>query len=735
MKNILFTFSFLWIWISSSAQDSTIAPVSQPIQKLDTILATAPKPDSIIKPKYDIRRAEINERIDGYQLKADRFDDIEDGKVYVDFDRSISPVVSYVLLQMVDSIQYMVEESDILSHREKQRYLTNLSNTVQSWYSDALDGYFVFKRYQDRIENMYYLYKNLDKASLLDFLKRHADASMSNIACFSERRAAFDFLKYYANYKPNQILDQSKEYNKEMYFDTLLVELCKVAPSTVTRYLVSNDPIARSIKNSQDPYMIRLVDMFNHLGMGSQAYVLFDDIYNNRLTYYDADSIARNKYALYRNLIKIRATQNPYGNYSIDDKLNELSLTFVREINALYEMHDSPTRFASAQKFNAQEIYTMIVYTEDEIFTSTFNGLYKLLLTKMKPMNGRELLYSVNDNKMRVFIKMCAGYNVLNTFLTTMDVYSKDELLYQFVQNLEKPSTAIEDAVHVADTFGSIRDPKLSNIFYTHVETQFDKMIEEGNQTGIEIYGILRDLYCNKGGKFDVQCMTDFITKYRLRPMTTMSYKDLMDQDSVINIQFFFFDDEDGEGSYANFLGTYRSIPNWTVYDRGTWVMIENMKGQRVRLFANKPKVDQQGQAEIAEYFNTQKSNPSIVVHRGHSFYTATTISQIPFNTKIVILGGCGGYHTLTDIIDKSPQAQIVSTKQTGTMRVNDPMLREISTTVNAKKDIIWENIWNSLDKQFKDTGENYERFKDYVPPHKNLGAIFLMAYNNKASD
>lgn len=734
MKNIVLTITLLSIYFCAVAQESLTAPVQPTTSVLDTIAPPVIQKDTILKPKYDIRRAEINERIDEYQYKADRIDDFEDGKVYVDFDRSISPVVTQVLLSLVDSIQLLVDGSDLLSHREKQRYLTTLASTMQSWYADALDGYFVFKRYQDRIENMYYLYKNLDKPTLLDYLKRHADASMTNIACFSEKRAAFEFLKHYASYKPNQILDLSKEFNKEVYFDTLLIELCKVAPSTVTRYLVTNDPIAKSIKNSQDPYMMRLVDMFNHLGMGSQSYVLFDDIYNNRLSYYEADSIARNKYTLYRNLIKIRATQNPYGSYSIDYKLNELSLDFVREINALYEMHDSPTRFASAQKFNAQEIYTMMVYTEDEIFTSTFNGLFKILLSKMKPMNGRELLYSVNDNKMRVFLKMCSGYNVLNSFLSTMDVYSKEELLYQFVQNLEKPSTPIEDAVHVADTFGSIRDPKLSNIFYTHVESQFDKMIEEGNQTGVEIYGLLRDLYCNRGGKFDIQCMNDFITKYKLNPMTTMSYKDLMDKDSVINIQFFFYDDEDGEGSYANFLGTYRSIPNWQVYDRGTWVMIENMKGQRVRIFANKPKVDQQGQAEIADYFNIQKSNPSIVVHRGHSFYTATTISQIPFNTKIVILGGCGGYHTLTDIIDKSPQAQIVSTKQTGTMRVNDPMLREISTTINAKKDIIWETIWNTLDKQLKDTGENYSLFKDYVPPHKNLGAIFLMAYNNKSS-
>jgi len=38
--------------------------------------------------------------------------------------------------------------------------------------------------------------------------------------------------------------------------------------------------------------------------------------------------------------------------------------------------------------------------------------------------------------------------------------------------------------------------------------------------------------------------------------------------------------------------------------------------------------------------------------------------------------------------------------------------------------------IWNNLSSRFKP--DMKEKFDDYVPPHKNLGAIFIMAYEKE---
>lgn len=71
-----------------------------------------------------------------------------------------------------------------------------------------------------------------------------------------------------------------------------------------------------------------------------------------------------------------------------------------------------------------------------------------------------------------------------------------------------------------------------------------------------------------------------------------------------------------------------------------------------------------------------EKNNiePSIIVHRGHSYHLPTTMSHISAGNKIVILGSCGGYHNLSTILQQSEDAHIISSKQTGSMHVNDPL-------------------------------------------------------------
>jgi hypothetical protein len=61
---------------------------------------------------------------------------------------------------------------------------------------------------------------------------------------------------------------------------------------------------------------------------------------------------------------------------------------------------------------------------------------------------------------------------------------------------------------------------------------------------------------------------------------------------------------------------------------------------------------------------------------------------------------------------------------------VNNPLLKIIADTIREGKDIEWQQIWKSLDTKLKGT-ESYNRFLDYIPPHKNLGAIFIKAYNH----
>ena len=104
------------------------------------------------------------------------------------------------------------------------------------------------------------------------------------------------------------------------------------------------------------------------------------------------------------------------------------------------------------------------------------------------------------------------------------------------------------------------------------------------------------------------------------------------------------------------------------------------------------------------------------------------TISQIPNYAKVVFLGSCGGYHNLSTILGSSEDAHIISSKQTGTMYVTDPIIRLVQERILAGKDINWIEIWTELATQMKTPGL-MDKFNDYVPPHKNMGALFLKAF------
>jgi hypothetical protein len=62
-----------------------------------------------------------------------------------------------------------------------------------------------------------------------------------------------------------------------------------------------------------------------------------------------------------------------------------------------------------------------------------------------------------------------------------------------------------------------------------------------------------------------------------------------------------------------------------------------------------------------------------------------------------------------------------------GTGIVNIALINSIAENLRLGKDLNWVLMWKSLEGKFN--GQYKEKFDDYVPPYKNLGAIFIMAY------
>ncbi|MBY0347972.1 MAG: hypothetical protein K2W79_06915, partial [Hydrotalea flava] len=119
---------------------------------------------------------------------------------------------------------------------------------------------------------------------------------------------------------------------------------------------------------------------------------------------------------------------------------------------------------------------------------------------------------------------------------------------------------------------------------------------------------------------------------------------------------------------------------------------------------------------------------PTVVIHRGHSYYVNSTIKRLFPSAKVVLLGSCGGYNSLNDVLKICPESHIIASKQVGTGVVNMALIETITETLRQGKNLDWAKIWSGLQNKF--TGGYKEKFDDYVPPQNNLGAMFIMAYN-----
>ncbi|MGZ5255086.1 MAG: hypothetical protein ACXWV4_12020, partial [Flavitalea sp.] len=163
---------------------------------------------------------------------------------------------------------------------------------------------------------------------------------------------------------------------------------------------------------------------------------------------------------------------------------------------------------------------------------------------------------------------------------------------------------------------------------------------------------------------------------------------------------------------------------------------ISSTRGKPVIIFANKPLLgpddpDARAQEKLGEFMALNKYRPSIVIHRGHSYHLQYTLRQLAPSARIVVLGSCGGYNNLNDVLSICQDAHIISSKQVGTKTVNEPILQAINNNLVAGRNIDWINMWRELTGKFTDVASK-EKFDDYIPPYKNLGAIFIRAYKEK---
>lgn len=673
-----------------------------------------------------------------------RYDGKNDNQLAVSSNTEINYLLTYAVNWKVASILYNIEKDSTLADQRKIYYIrrtaTLLYNLQKSWktgQADPMNLPVVLQAYEDCIKldekgkNVESYFENLSYEIANSVFQSNAFETNPGYKGLKNL-----LIKKYCGLHPDQVFRVLTENPDVPFGDSLIKAVAKKYPELLYDYAQAGNKLGYIINNiKDDPFVVAVAKMARNRS-GRLYYPFLGNIINGKITFETIDSVRDDSIGYYRLLVKTRMDymrcaingDTAYGFRELG-KMLETKATdvFVNTINGLHEVDDPNVRFKIIQPLTAEELYYLAVYTDGIIYTSSFvNGVYPLMMDRINH-RGDSLLLNVRFDKYRKFIKMAAGYNTLSDFLSSFPGHDDATILMKaFVSGLEK-TNSLEDGVDVADSYASISETMkpVANEMLKNVKENYQRNKVANNKRGTVMYDLLYKLFLSA----DSTSKIDLSKEFGIPPIYSVPYKLLANDSGRVIMEVFFYGDKDGQNIFEGFKKMF-SPGIWRIDNSNPeWITINSLKGKPVSIFANKPlpeekSEDEKAQRDLTDYLEKNKLNPTVTIHRGHSYYAESTIDQMFPSSKIVFLGSCGGYHLIDDVLKKAPEAHIIASKQIGKTAINRPFFEQLMETVRNGKDIEWIPFWQELEKKVK-----VEGFEDYIPPYKNLGALFIKAY------
>ncbi len=719
------------------------------------ILQSPVSAQSSSKPVFKIEKNRLlwHDKVDREQARLTKLDGKDDNAITLSRDETVNAQIDYAMIMEVDDLQESIERDSLLTNNNKIKYLLGLESLVKGYNNYYQRKDFPVTMAQSLVD-AFARALELEKknASIEPVISENSYAVgkiLVDCFCFKDnpgvRSASNNLVRKYVSLHPTEILTVLMSNIDVPFADSLISVAVKQNPREVYDYAAANNRMGSKIRSNPDP-LVRTVAKMAGSKSGQLYFPFIDLLVNGKITFADIDKVKENPLNYYRLMVKTRidyagrmfsaARDTPMEMKSLTEMMEKKAKEeFVRTINGLHNSPDG-VRFKSLEPLSASELYYLCVLGEDEIYTSSYLGVFKRIFQRMKVPRGDTLIMSVNADYFRKFIKLAAAYNTLEPFLASMPSESATSLMRAFMIGLEKSTTPdnAEDAVDVADSYSSIfeKNKPLARFMLDEANWNYERCVKNASKNGQVIYDLEKTLFesADTLGKG-----VDLTERLGIAPVYTVDYNSLTDDSGRVVQQVFFYGDEDrdGQNSYANYLNLFRGKAEWSITDNNPdWIWIRSTKGKPVWIFANKPLYgpddpDAKAQRKLDDYLDARKIKPTVFIHRGHSYHVKYSLQQIQPSARIVVLGSCGGYNNLNEVLTISNDAHIISSKQVGTKTVNEPILNAINNSLRNGRSIEWIPMWRDLSKLF--SGEQKEMFEDYIPPYKNLGAIFIKAY------
>ncbi len=704
---------------------------------------------SAITVKPPKNRELFHDYIDKEQKDLLAADGKADASVTFSSNEEINLLLANAIVRDVDEFQYAIEADSLLEHRLKVNYLTGMSNMLRyvknNWRSkrvnllhlpqiiDAYKECIVADRATNSIENIIYS---------IPYDAGNAVLAANIFSANNGYNASKNLLILkYCTLHPASTFITLKDNPDMPFADSLIKAVSKRYPGQLYTYSQASNRLGARIRNINDDDFVKAVTRMSRSKSGQQYFPFLDNIVKGKISFEELDAAEKDSVQYYRLLVK---TQMDYMQRAInkDTAIAFKELTaklekkakdvFVTTINGLHNENDA-VRFRCLQSLNAQELFYLAVLSDGLIYTSSYtSGVYPLMMKKIGN-RGDSLLLSLNFDHYRKFISQAAAYNTLGSFLATFPKHDDaSDLMKAFVGGLEK-SSGLEDGVDVADSYASIieTNKKLAGDVLSLVQENYQRNLDNNNKKGIVIYNILNKLFLSADSAKNI----DLTKELGIPPVYNVPFSSLTNAKGEVIAQVFFYGDKDGQGIFTGFQNMFAG-GNWSI-DRSNpqWITIKSVKGSPVVIYANKPLPEETGEDDKAqqaldEYLQKNSLQPTVTIHRGHSYFANSTISYMAPSSRIVFMGSCGGFHLIDSILHKSEDAHIIASKQIGKTAINKPFFQLLTEKLRNGNGIDWIPFW----KEFKSKA-SVEGFEDYIPPYKNLGAIFIKAYRKSMGE
>lgn len=374
-------------------------------------------------------------------------------------------------------------------------------------------------------------------------------------------------------------------------------------------------------------------------------------------------------------------------------------------------------------QLSARDTYLLLTYgrteEDDALFGSVFD---RQLLPKMHAISAQKLLEQAHDLNFRQFLTAAIAHQRLDAFLAKAGAPAEQaQVLARAFRGLESPG----EMISAAEIVNAIQDP-------TRLHRLKDVVLEQYAHSGQNqpLYGLLAAALARK---LDDPALSAVAARYQpyLREPRLLDADSLFDARGICLQQHIFYDDDDAHESFDGFQQTYTHDPQWRWEDHGWYVHVtgQGERGRQVEIFANVPHAtpgtDDRRQALIKLLLD-QGRTPSMVVHRGHTWYVSQTLNYLTNSPRLIFLGSCRGLDNSYSILALANRAQLISTRGIGATSINDALLRAINDELlTGAKTLDWERFWRSEEAKL---GSN-PMFRDYIPPSRNTAAIMLAAY------